>query len=117
MSDTKTFVFGNEGANGNLLASILPSLQQRGIDTGYLMGMLGNNSNSGLFGGRGFEDIIALIIVAAIFGNGNFGFGKIFSGNCLLHYGCGISHSIAEVDKSVVGNAAADLAEKVQRLF
>jgi hypothetical protein len=36
--------------------------------------MLGNN-NGGLFGGRGFEDIIALIIVAAIFGNGNFGFG------------------------------------------
>ena len=76
MSDTKTFVFGNEGASGNLLASILPSLQQRGIDTGYLLGMLGNNNNGGLFGGRGFEDIIALIIVAAIFGNGNFGFGN-----------------------------------------
>ena len=76
MSDTKTFVFGNEAASGNLLASILPSLQQRGIDTGYLMGMLGNNNNGGLFGGRGFEDIIALIIVAAIFGNGNFGFGN-----------------------------------------
>jgi hypothetical protein len=78
MSETKTFVFGNEGnaANNSLLASILPSLQQRGIDTGYLMGLLGNNNNGGLFGGRGFEDIIALIIVAAIFGNGNFGFGN-----------------------------------------
>lgn len=81
MSDTKTFVFGNEGASGNLLASILPSLQQRGIDTGYLLGMLGNNNNGGLFGGRGFEDIIALIIVAAIFGNGNFGFGNGNSAN------------------------------------
>lgn len=75
MGETKTFVFGNEGANNNLLASILPALQNKGIDTGYLLGMLNNGNNGGLFGGRGFEDIIALIIVAAIFGNGNFGFG------------------------------------------
>lgn len=77
MSDTKVFQFG-ETANtsNNLLASILPALQNKGVDTGYLLGMLGNGNNGGLFGGRGFEDIIALIIVAAIFGNGNgFGFG------------------------------------------
>lgn len=76
MGETKTFVFGNEGANNSLLASILPALQNKGIDTGYLLGMLNNGNNGGLFGGRGFEDIIALIIVAAIFGNGNFGFGN-----------------------------------------
>ncbi len=71
----KTIVFDGGNSSNNLLASILPALQNRGVDTGYLMGMLGNN-NGGLFGGRGFEDIIALIIVAAIFGNGNgFGFG------------------------------------------
>lgn len=69
MSETKVFQFGNEG--NNLLASILPALQNKGVDTGYLMGMLNNGNNGGLFGGRGFEDIIALIIVAAIFGNGN----------------------------------------------
>lgn len=82
MGETKTYVFGsdaNAGSN-NLLASILPALQNKGVDTGYLLGMLGNNNNGGLFGGRGFEDIIALIIVAAIFGNGNFGFGG-FGGN------------------------------------
>lgn len=77
MSESKTIVFG-DGASGsnNLLASILPALQNKGVDTGYLLGMLNNGNNSGLFGGRGFEDIIALIIVAAIFGNGNFGFGN-----------------------------------------
>lgn len=76
MSDTKVYQFGESGANNSLLASILPALQNKGIDTGYLLGMLGNGNNGGLFGGRGFEDIIALIIVAAIFGNGNgFGFG------------------------------------------
>ena len=74
MSDTKVYQFG-ETANSGLLASLLPALQSKGVDTGYLLGMLGNNNNGGLFGGRGFEDIIALIIVAAIFGNGNFGFG------------------------------------------
>lgn len=77
MGETKTIVFGDSAAgSNNLLASILPSLQNKGIDTGYLLGMLNNGNNGGLFGGRGFEDIIALIIVAAIFGNGNFGFGN-----------------------------------------
>lgn len=76
MGESKTYVFGNEGANNSLLASILPALQNKGVDTGYLMGMLNNGNNGGLFGSRGFEDIIALIVVAAIFGNGNgFGFG------------------------------------------
>lgn len=76
MSESKTYVFGNEGAGGNLLASVLPALQNKGVDTGYLLGMMNNGNNGGLFGGRGFEDIIALIIVAALFGNGNFGFGN-----------------------------------------
>lgn len=72
MSESKTYVFGNEGAGS--LNSLLPFLQQRGIDPAYLYGLMGN-SNGGFFGNNGFESIIALIIVAAIFGNGNFGFG------------------------------------------
>lgn len=72
MSETKTYVFGNEGTSS--LNSLLPFLQQRGIDPAYLYGLMGNN-NGGFFGNNGFESIIALIIVAAIFGNGNFGFG------------------------------------------
>lgn len=76
MSETKTYVFGNEGSTSNLLASYLPLLQQRGIDPAYLMGLIGNNNNGGFFGNNGgFQDIIALIVIAAIFGNGNFGFG------------------------------------------
>lgn len=76
----RTYIFGEPsggtGANNNLLASILPSLQNRGIDTGYLMGLMGGNGNGGFFGNNGgFQDIIALIVIAAIFGNGNFGFG------------------------------------------
>ena len=71
MSESKTYVFGNDanGANNNLLASILPALQNRGIDSSYLMGLMSGNNNGG------FQDIIALIVIAAIFGNGNFGFG------------------------------------------
>jgi hypothetical protein len=75
MSDTKTFVFGEQGNSS--LNAVLPFLQQKGIDPAYIAGMLNNGNNGGLFGGRGFEDIIALIIVAALFGNGNgFGFGN-----------------------------------------
>lgn len=76
----KTYVFNQDGAGGasnGLLVSILPSLQNRGIDTGYLMGLMnGGNGNGGFFGNNGgFQDIIALIVIAAIFGNGSFGFG------------------------------------------
>lgn len=79
MSESKTYVFGNEGATGgNLLASIIPALQNKGIDSSYLMGLMsGNNNGGGFFGNNGgFQDIIALIVIAAIFGNGNFGFGN-----------------------------------------
>ena len=76
MSETKVYQFGEQGtASNNLLASILPALQNKGLDTGYLMGLMNGNNGGGIFGGRGIEDIVALIIVAAIFGNGNFGFG------------------------------------------
>lgn len=76
----RTYIFGEPsggaGSGNGLLASILPSLQNRGIDTGYLMGLMGGNGNGGFFGNNGgFQDIIALIVIAAIFGNGNFGFG------------------------------------------
>ncbi|MBO5172013.1 MAG: hypothetical protein J6B83_03050 [Bacteroidaceae bacterium] len=70
--EVKTFNF--DTGNNSLLAAILPSLQQRGVDTGMLMGMLSNNNRGGggFFGNNGgFQDIIALIVIAAIFGNGN----------------------------------------------
>ena len=65
----KTYVFNQDGAGGasnGLLASILPSLQNRGIDTGYLMGLMnGGGGNGGFFGNNGgFQDIIALIVIA-----------------------------------------------------
>jgi hypothetical protein len=77
MSDTKVYQFGEQGtATNNLLASILPALQNKGIDSSYLMGLMSGNNNGGFFGNNGgFQDIIALIVIAAIFGNGNFGFG------------------------------------------
>lgn len=78
MSEAKTYVFGQD--SNSALATVLPLLQQRGIDPSYLMGMMGNN-NGGFFGNNALEGIIALIVVAAIFGNGNFGFGGFGGGN------------------------------------
>lgn len=78
MGETKVFSFPDAGGfGGNSLAAMLPALlQNRGIDTAALMGMM-SNGNGGFFGNNGgFQDIIALIVIAAIFGNGNgFGFG------------------------------------------
>ena len=83
MGETKVIQFPDNGAaTNNSLAAMLPALlQNRGIDTGYLMGLMnGGNGNNGFFGGNGgFQDIIALIVIAAIFGNGNGG--GIFGGN------------------------------------
>lgn len=78
MSDTKVYQFGEQaGSTNSLLASILPALQNKGVDTSYLMGLMSGNNNGGFFGNNGgFQDIIALIVIAAIFGNGNFGFGN-----------------------------------------
>lgn len=78
MSEAKTYVFGQD--SNSALATVLPLLQQRGIDPSYLMGIMGNN-NGGFFGNNALEGIIALIVVAAIFGNGNFGFGGFGGGN------------------------------------
>lgn len=67
MSESKTYVFGQD-ANSSLNA-LLPFLQQRGIDPAYLTGIM--NNGGGFFGNNAWEGIIALIVVAAIFGNGN----------------------------------------------
>jgi hypothetical protein len=76
MSESKTYVFGQD-ANSSLNA-LLPFLQQRGIDPAYLTGIM--NNGGGFFGNNAWEGIIALIVVAAIFGNGN-GNGLFGGGN------------------------------------
>lgn len=77
MSENRTFVFGQD--SNSSLNALLPFLQQKGIDPAYLTGLMGNN-NGGFFGNNAWEGIIALIVVAAIFGNGN-GNGLFGGGN------------------------------------
>lgn len=78
MSESKTILVGGQDAN---LTAMLPALlQKQGIDTGTVMGLINNaNNRGGLLGNNGLGDIIALIIVASLFGNGN-GNG-LFGGN------------------------------------
>lgn len=71
MSDTKVYQFGTEGTTS--LNALLPFLQQRGIDPAYVAGLVNNSNGGGFFGNNAWEGIIALIVVAAIFGNGNGG--------------------------------------------
>ena len=109
MSETKTYVFpesGNSIGSNGLLASILPALQNRGIDSSYLMGLMSGNNNGGFFGNNGFESIIALIIVAAIFGNGN--------GNGF--FGGGNNNAEREMLMSAIQRNGTDLSQLAQSL-
>lgn len=109
MSESRTFVFGNEGASS--LNSILPLLQQRGIDPAYLMGMMGNNGGWG----NNWNDIIALIVVAAIFGNGNFGFGG-FGGNGAVGANVVASTAEREMLLSAIQRNGVDLSQLASSL-
>lgn len=67
---------GNGGCGSNFLAGMLASAcQQRGLDANAVMALCGNRNGSF---GNGWDGIIALIVIAAIFGgNGN----GLFGGN------------------------------------
>ena len=52
MSETKTYVFGSEGASGSggMMSMLAPLLQKNGLDPNLLLAM---NRNNGAFGGEG----------------------------------------------------------------
>jgi hypothetical protein len=103
MSDTKVYQFGETGGSLN---SLLPFLQQKGIDPAYLAGLV-NNNGGGFFGNNAWEGIIALIVVAAIFGNGN--------GNGL--FGGGNSNSAErEMLMSAIQRNGVDLSQLAQSI-
>ena len=66
MEETKTYVF--DGAQNNVLASILPYLANKGIDASTLAMM----SNGG-FGGFGGNNFLALIFLLYFMNGGNWG--------------------------------------------
>ena len=107
MSD-KTYVFDSGAGN---LSAMLPSLlQSKGIDPAYLMGIMNNGGGFGGFGNNGWNDIIALIVVAAIFGNGNFGFGNNGNGNYAA------ANAEREMLMSAIQRNGVDLSQLAQSL-
>jgi len=66
---------GNNSTNG-ILAMLPALLQKQGVDPS----LIAMCSNRGAFGNNGLSDIIALIVIAAIFGNNGWG-GGLFGGN------------------------------------
>ena len=80
MSETKTFVFPNEGNSGSgILGMLAPLMQKNGLDPNLLLAM--NNRNNGGFGGEGgwFMWIIFLFFLFPLIGRG--GWGNGFGGN------------------------------------
>ena len=71
MSETKTYVFGSEGASGSggMMSMLAPLLQKNGLDPNLLLAM---NRNNGAFGGEGgwFIWVIFLIFLMGWGGNG-----------------------------------------------
>lgn len=104
MTDSKTYIFGEQGNSS--LNALLPFLQQRGIDPAYVAGLVNNNSG-GFFGNNAWEGIIALIVVAAIFGNGNGGL-----------FGNGNNHNSAEREMlmSAIQRNGTDLSQLAQSI-
>lgn len=104
MSDTKVYQFGETSTSS--LNALLPFLQQRGIDPAYVAGLV-NNNGGGFFGNNAWEGIIALIVVAAIFGNGNGGL-----------FGNGNNHNSAEREMlmSAIQRNGTDLSQLAQSI-
>lgn len=73
--ESQKIYLGNAGGGSDINTLLASALSSKGLDPNVVLSQLGGN-RGGFFGGNGFESIIALIIVAAIFGNGNFGFGN-----------------------------------------
>lgn len=71
MSETKTYVFGSEGASGSggMMSMLAPLLQKNGLDPNLLLAM---NHNNGAFGGEGgwFIWVIFLFFLMGWGGNG-----------------------------------------------
>lgn len=104
MSDSKTYIFGQDGNSS--LNALLPFLQQRGIDPAYISSLMG--SNGGFFGGNAWEGIIALIVVAAIFGNGN--------GNGLFGGGNNANSAERDLLMSAIQRNGTDLSQLAQSI-
>lgn len=73
MSESKTYVFGNEGGGqGGMMSLLAPLLQQRGLDPNLLLAM---NKNGNCWG-DGFMWVIFLFFLMGWGGNGWGGFGN-----------------------------------------
>jgi hypothetical protein len=66
----ETIVVPDESNNGFLTGMLASACQSKGLDAGAVMAMCNNRNGSGF----DLNEIIALIVIAAIFGNGNGGF-------------------------------------------
>lgn len=74
MSETKTYVFGSEGASGSggMMSMLAPLLQKNGLDPNLLLAM---NRNNGAFGGEGGW-FIWVIFLFFLMGWGSNGWGN-----------------------------------------
>lgn len=71
IEDTIVIPDGGNRSNDFLTGILASACQSKGLDVGSVMALCNGNRGGGGFGGFGLDGIIALIVVAAIFGGNN----------------------------------------------
>lgn len=106
MSESKTYVFGNDGANGNILGILAPLLSRQGIDPNMVYALMNNRNGNGFGEGTWFLWIIVLL---ALFRNG-FGFGGNFGEQVGNQQGCSqLASYIATGNQQALSELSATL--------
>lgn len=110
MSESKTYVFGNEGSGqGGMMSLLAPLLQQRGLDPNLLLAM--NKNGNGW--GDGFMWVIFLFFLMGWGGNGWGGFGNGRAGGIANEinndYGRSLLMDAIGGNRNVLSNLATQL--------
>lgn len=79
MDTQKIYMAGGAGNGTDIASLLIPALQSRGLDANAVLALMGNGGFGG-FGG-GINGLIALVVVAALFGWGGNGNGLFGGGN------------------------------------
>ena len=84
MAEEKTYVFKDDTSGSNLLASLIPMMQNKNIDPAFLLALQNNRDGFGAEGGMWFIWLLFMWMMWG--GNGFGGFGRNGDKNTVSRY-------------------------------